>query len=596
MPDKPGSAQGAINAMVKKFEPQNIPVYEEAIAVLKRHADAGTAIRKAAQEAGETLPEAQLRSLERREVSLADATKELEAAKKKMGTSAAPPAPPLVPDLNRTNAGKRQGKGKKGVQAPAPEPVGISRNAQLVPRVLLYESEDLGQVLVEGKIPFGSTKEGIEGQALFDSQGPIGRAYLGNPNLPPSPILRRYLNEWGISGATTARIRETADMLRSPVALAAGRLAENAGRMQTLTPVAGGLPGAAAKFGVEGLRGRSNFTDSLIDAWSTHQYGRMVARLASGNKPIPNHIMRKFAWDDGHLPPALSAQRQTAELGRFTARKEVGFGTYGGQIAGQAVFSLIAGRLGSIAAWASKGKIGAAAAVESLLGKGRGALVNRASQSFVGSYTGNSEDDTSDVHERVQQLRATMADPEGLRERIRAAVAPVAAVSPDLALHMEDIAHTRLINLASRAPAFIATPGLVPDRPFGAQYDNFVDYERITQDPEEAVKAVKTGTLTKTKAEASREQHPAQHQEMVTALLDSLTHKKLQSMTPHQLDQAELLVGYDLVPKARAQQQGVYERMKEKAAQMPGGGEPNPRGIPKATMGQQQAAPITRPR
>lgn len=407
---------------------------------------------------------------------------------------------------------------------------------------------------------------------------------------PRSSFYRQFLDDWFASGSSRSALSNGFDDLTvGPIAELTGKLSNSAKAITDATEMAGNLPGITGRLGVEGLRGQSAYTDSLIDTWAAAQFAKAVGEEATG----AGSFLRKRG-DSGRDSAIPWHKRRAAELARYTARREMG-GDYGGFVAGQAAYAIVAGKLGRLLGWADDAKVAAASAVESLLKGGRAMAATKLITSAKVSYTGRDEDKTDDPLVKGEQLRNMLSNEEALRQRIRTDLAPIAKASPDLATEMEEVQIRRLRNLASKAPAFLAAPGAVPPKPYGPQFDYYNDYEAVTLDPNNAIDALKTNSLTQAKADALREQHPQLAAHIAKAIVGGLSTKQMLNMSKQSRQQVEMLLGYPLFPSMGPSQQAAYAKAKERAQQTGDGGPPNPRAMPRPSMGNQMMAPLTRP-
>jgi hypothetical protein len=400
--------------------------------------------------------------------------------------------------------------------------------------------------------------------------------------LPSNDFLRRILDDWDVQGAAGNGVGKVSE--------AAARLSTNARAIAEANQFLGSTPEAAAMLGVDGLLGNSTYLDSVIDAWTSNQMANQFAKAA--NKGTTT--LEKSAKRSGR-------SRYGADFGRWSVRREVNEGlvgqpsSYAGYLAGSAAHALISGgAIAKLAGWAETGALSTAAAVESLLGSGRAAAGTRLLTAMKVSYTGDDADATDDPRVKGEQLGNILSNEQALRNRLRANLEPIGRVSPDLAQEMEDIQVSRLRNLALRAPQFLLAPGATPPAPFGAEFDAFNQYERVTQDPDYAIRALKTSSLTRAMADAFREQHPVQYQRAVATLVGNLTEERLRNMTRLQRQQITLLIGPGMFPSAGVSQQAAYAANKQNTQQTLGG-PPNPRAMPRASTGQQMMAPPPRP-
>lgn len=405
---------------------------------------------------------------------------------------------------------------------------------------------------------------------------------------PRSPFYRQFLDDWFNSGSSRSSLAAGFDDLAvGPIAELSGKLSNSAKAITDATEMAGNLPAITGRLGVEGIRGQSAYTDSLIDTWAAAQFAKAVGDEASG----AGSFLRKGGERESQVP---WHKRRVAELARYTARREMG-GDYGGFIAGQAAYAIVAGKLGRLLGWADEAKTAAASAVESLLKGGRAMATTKLLTAAKVSYTGRDEDKTDDPLVKGEQLRNMVSNEEALRQRIRKDLAPIAKASPDLATEMENVQVSRLRNLAMKAPAFLALPGAVPPKPYGPQFDYYNDYEAVTLDPNNAIEALKTNSLTQAKADALREQHPQLAAYIAKAVVGGLSAKQMLAMSKQSRQQVEMLLGYPLFPTVGPAQQASYAKVKERAQQTGDGGPPNPRAMPRPSMGSQMTAPLTRP-
>lgn len=395
-----------------------------------------------------------------------------------------------------------------------------------------------------------------------------------------SPLLRQFLDNWA-AGAQDA----VDHGILNPVSKAAGQLKANSQAIAEAAGMPGGIPGASGRLGVDGLRGKSEYLDSVIDAWAATNFAGSVGKAATGNTA---------ALREAKLP---YSQRRAAELARYAARHEMGGaqGGYPGFLAGQAAYALVAGKLGKLIGWADSAKTTAAAAVESLLGSGRAMAITKLTTAAKVSYTGRDEDATTNARDKGEQLNNMLSNEQALRERIRGNLAPIAKVSPDMATEMEEAQVMRLKNLALKAPAFLAVPGAVPPAPYGPQYDYYNEYEAVTLDPSKAIEALKTNSLTRAQVDGMREQHPRLYQHTAAEMVKGLTPKVMLNLPKQARQQVEMFLGYSLYPSLGPNQQAAYAATKAKSQQSADGGPPNPRAMPRPSMGQQMSAPLNRP-
>lgn len=398
-----------------------------------------------------------------------------------------------------------------------------------------------------------------------------------------SPLLRQFLDNWA-AGAQDA----VDHGILNPVSKAAGQLKANSQAIAEAAGMPGGIPGASGRLGVDGLRGKSEYLDSVIDAWAATNFAGSVGKAATGNTA---------ALREAKLP---YAQRRAAELARYAARREMGGvgaagGGYPGFMAGQAAYALVAGKLGKLIGWADSAKTTAAAAVESLLGSGRAMAITKLATAAKVSYTGRDEDATTNARDKGEQLNNMLSNEQALRERIRTNLDPIAKVSPDMATEMEEAQVMRLKNLALKAPAFLAVPGAVPPAPYGPQYDYYNEYEAVTLDPGKAIEALKTNSLTRAQVDGMREQHPRLYQHTAAEMVKGLTPKVMLNLPKQARQQVEMFLGYGLYPTLGPNQQAAYAATKAKSQQSADGGPPNPRAMPRPSMGQQMSAPLNRP-
>lgn len=361
----------------------------------------------------------------------------------------------------------------------------------------------------------------------------------------------------------------------------------------------GGVPGVLAHAGLDGIRGKSAFIDGLADAWSVNQFAQGAAQEAKGRV---SHLRSTLESGEPVLDAPRSrgsakdepsyGRRRAAELGRYAARKEVG--GYEGYIMGQAAYGLIAGRIGRLVGWAMGKRVETASAVSSLLGGNRGKAVTRVVTAAKVSYSGDESQATTDPRAKGEQLRTMVSNEEALRERIRTNLMPIAKASPDLAMLMEDTQVNQMRNLALRAPAFLVVPGAVPKRPGPADND-FTQYEAVTHDPDLFIRSLKTASVTRPMVDAYREQHPAQYQHLVKELMGSLDEEKMRKLPLAVRKQVELVLGAPLFPRLGPRQQGHYAKDRQEVQQLPDGGPPNPRAVPRQSQGAQLMAPLVRP-
>lgn len=439
--------------------------------------------------------------------------------------------------------------------------------------------------LVDARIPQGPNDTRIVPRGNVMDQTVVGRKLpVTVPPVETSPLLRKFLDDWRTNGAVGS-LAVSAEAGMTPIAEAAGRLRANAQAISEAGGLAGGIPGATGRLGVDGLRGKSDYLDSVVDAWAAANFASGIGKAATGNTA---------ALREAKLP---YSQRRAAELARYAARHEMGGaqGGYPGFLAGQAAYALVAGKLGKLIGWADSAKTTAAAAVESLLGSGRAMAITKLTTAAKVSYTGRDEDATTNARDKGEQLNNMLSNEQALRERIRTNLAPIAKVSPDMATEMEEAQVMRLKNLALKAPAFLAVPGAVPPAPYGPQYDYYNEYEAVTLDPGKAIEALKTNSLTRAQVDGMREQHPRLYQHTAAEMVKGLTPKVMLNLPKQTRQQVEMFLGYSLYPSLGPNQQAAYAATKAKSQQSADGGPPNPRAMPRPSMGQQMSAPLNRP-
>jgi hypothetical protein len=415
------------------------------------------------------------------------------------------------------------------------------------------------------------------------------------------PFYRQFFEGWGRDLSPLANNLDMPVVGR--VAELQGKLAGHAEAIAGASGMTGNLPGITGRLGVDGIRGQSGLMDAVVDGWAAHAWAKAAAKEASGKASALRDGAEDVLDDaDGPIP---GYQRRAAEVARFATRRALMAGAAGsaagamagvpGFIAGQAAYALVAGRLGRLAAWADESKRTTAAAIESLLGSGRAQAATRLVTAAKVSYTGHKEDETTDPRVKGDQLRNMLTNEEAIRARVRENLEPISRASPDLASEMEEVQVRRLHNLAEKAPAFLATPGAVPPAPYGAEMDYFNDYEQVTMDPDAAIKALKTASLTRAQVDAMREQHPQLYQYAQAQLISGLTPERMLAMPRNVRTQVELFLGYSLFPSAGLSQRGAYANAKQKAQTTPDGGPPNPRAMPRQSTGQQMTSPLNRP-
>lgn len=303
------------------------------------------------------------------------------------------------------------------------------------------------------------------------------------------------------------------------------------------------------------LGARGPLAEHLGAIWGLRQLGRASADAAKGGKHSPLMAkMIKRAGIAGGRQIAMGGKMGPAMLGAMG-------GAMGGHLIGAALG--MAGGLASSVGRARDAVVKAGAAL--LAGRGSRAAA-RIPMSARYAYDGS--DPTEDVVERVQQLQNVLADPEGARAQIRESLGDLAIIQPGLADAAVDRRLAQYQNLAIRAPMFVWN-ALGEARPAGAQaLRRFREYEDATWNLEGLLRDVSAGALTKTRAEALREQYP----EVAAVLARQVMQDPaaLRRLDRNRLAQVEMITGFPLTtrtPDYAARTQAAFHLPQQPAPQ-----------------------------
>ena len=384
-------------------------------------------------------------------------------------------------------------------------------------------------------------------------------------NLPKDHYVREYIRKWAEESNQMGPRVSPADRAAANIRQAMDALKESSGGRLTSAATLD----LADKMGVHGAT--TPLGEMMDQAWTVKQAGRYAADEARGVKT-----------------PLGAAGR--SGLKRWLAQRAVGMA--GGAVAGplgyvaaEALIGRYAGVSGKVAAAAGRMYQATIKAADSLLKGSRSTIAARA---VAGNrpYQYSDRGAIADPIKRIQEIQRVAQHPDLIREKVTKAWGDFGAIQPDMASMAQDHAVNQVTQLSIRAPAIYMNQLGVAVNPAAGEMRKFLEYENATHSFEGVLGAVANGSVTRTQAQALREQWPEVHNKLVTQLLSNP--EGFKKMDLAKLRTIELLTGYPLTPGADpayvARQQAVWIDSKKQ-----GGGDASKLKPPAPTDSQSQA-------
>jgi hypothetical protein len=406
----------------------------------------------------------------------------------------------------------------------------------------------------------------MDGATAVDTDPRVEVRHGAGGNVRPGSAMDNFIEQMNAPGprydageVSARKVREALDEMN---VLTDGRVGSSQAR-------------EAAEAAGLALGARGPLADHLGAIWGLRQLARASADATKGAKHSP--LMQKIIKRAG-----IAAGRQAVMGGNIM--QSMG-GAAGGVVGGHLV-GLAFGAAGGIATSVGRARDMVIKAGAALLA-GRGSRM-AASIPIAARYSYDGSEPTDDVAERVQQLHTVMSDPESARSQIREDLKGLSAMAPDVAEAAVENRIRQYQNLALQAPVFVWS-ALGEARPAGQQaLRRFREYEDATWDFDGLIRDVAAGNLSRTRAQALREQYPQAQAILAQQLLSGREH--LGRMSREHLATIEMITGMVLSNRtpAYAARQSMTFTPPVPPAPTPGAGAMKP---PAPTPAQAMIAP-----
>lgn len=380
------------------------------------------------------------------------------------------------------------------------------------------------------------------------SAPPVEEAPQSRALKPKPRTVSQYLDDWQadsrklgprISPGDKANAQIT-DSLRQLHDLSAGRF-DSASTLELAEKL--GVSGASTPLG-----------ETLDQAWTIRQAGQMAADESRGVKTPLRGSAKSHVMD-------WLKRRAAGKVGAAVAGGIIGdkIGGPAGYFVGAALAAKYMNFGGRMAAAAGRTYQKTVAAAASLL---KGSRTTIAARAVAGNrpYQYSDRGAIKDPVERIQEIQQLAAQPEEIKARITKSLGDLPVMHPELAQAAIDRGVAQVQRLAVKAPAIYFNQLGEAMPPAAGALRNFLEYENATHSYETVLNAVSNGSVTRTQADALREQWPEVHAKLAQSLLAD--QDGLRGIQRAKLRTIEMITGYPLTagsdPSFIARQQAAW--------------------------------------
>lgn len=254
-----------------------------------------------------------------------------------------------------------------------------------------------------------------------------------------------------------------------------------------------------------------------------------------------------------------------------------------GALMGTMFVDKVLGTTGRAAGSAGRMAVKLSAAADGLLKKGRGIKAARAITLGVNKPVAYSEaGPIEDPVERINEIRRLAQHPEYVYAHVNKQLGDMATFQPDLAKHIGDLAHHRIVQLSLRAPAIYWDKMGNPMPPAAQALRRFLSFENASHDLSGILRDLEAGGATNDQLDALRVQFPAAHRMLLQTVLQKpdalkdLPHTRLKML--ERLTQLPLTSSTD--PMFVARQMQAWQVQTPPQPQLGNGAPPAPSQTP----------------
>lgn len=326
-----------------------------------------------------------------------------------------------------------------------------------------------------------------------------------DPKAEGKAAVDAYIDNWVAEAAGPKSYMRPAD-------IGAAKVAQLMDQIKAMTGGKLDAAGAMDLVTASGFKPASTQLGSQIEQLlAVRELGNAVTKASQGGRTAANKAGK--SWMLKWLGNRIGYKVGVGALGWMT-------GGPLGALLGTVFVDKVLGTTGRAAGSAGRLATKLSAAADGILKNGRGTQIARAATVALNKPVAYSEGGPiQDPVERINEIRRLAQHPEYVQAHVNKQLGDMATFQPDLAKHLGELAHSRIVQLSLRAPAVYWDKLGNPMPPSAQAMRRFLAFENASNDLASILAGLETGGATDEQLDALQVQHPAAHRMLLQAIM-----------------------------------------------------------------------------